>query len=202
MLSFLLKGLMLGFSIAAPVGPIGLLCIRRTLAEGRASGFVSGLGAATADAFYGFIAAFGLTAVSSFLLGYQLPIRVIGGLFLFYLALKIFLSKPVQKSAGIDVNISLLKSYTSTVFLTLTNPSTIISFIAVFAGLGVGISNQNYSGATLMVLGVFLGSAAWWLILSTIVGLLHHKISDSSMLWINRVSGLLMAALGVVAFLK
>jgi threonine/homoserine/homoserine lactone efflux protein len=93
-MSFLLKGLILGFSIAAPIGPIGVLCIRRTLAEGRASGFVSGVGAATADASYGSIAAFGLASIAAFLLSYQRPIRIAGGLFLFYLAAKTYFSSP------------------------------------------------------------------------------------------------------------
>jgi threonine/homoserine/homoserine lactone efflux protein len=201
-MGFLLKGLILGFSIAAPVGPIGLLCIRRTLAEGQLSGFVSGLGAATADAFYGFIAAFGLTAISSLFLNFELPIKIIGGLFLFYLAAKISFSKPAEKAAKGDTNTSLFKAYLSTVFLTITNPSTIISFIAVFAGLGIGVSAHDYSGATFTVLGVFCGSILWWLILSTFVGLFKHKFSHINMIWVNRISGVLMAGLGVISFLK
>lgn len=198
-MNFLLQGIVLGFSIAAPVGPIGLLCIRRTLAGGRMSGFVSGLGAATADSVYGFIAAFGLTAISSFLLNYRLPIRIIGALFLFYLAFKIFSSKPASAEAEAKNSASLFKSYISTVVLTLTNPTTILSFIAVFAGLGIGMKAHNYTSAAVTVLGVFIGSAAWWLILSTIVGLLHHKISDKSMIWINRVAGILIASLGIIS---
>lgn len=196
-MEFLFKGLILGFSIAAPVGPIGLLCIRRTLVEGKMSGFVSGLGAATADGFYGSVAAFGLTVISGFLLEYQMPIRIIGALFLFYIALKIFFSKPVHKEVGQKSGVSLLKSYTSTVALTIANPSTIISFIAIFAGLGVGIATQDYVGATFIVAGVFLGSALWWLLLSTAIGFFRHKISDQSIVWVNRVAGTLMVCLGV-----
>ena len=198
-MNYLIKGIILGFSIAAPVGPIGLLCIRRTLAEGRMSGFVSGLGAATADSFYGFIAAFGLTAISGFLLSYQTPIRIVGALFLFYIAAKIFFSKPASKEAEAKNDVSLLRSYTSTVVLTLTNPTTILSFIAVFAGLGIGMNAHSYTSAGSTVLGVFIGSAAWWLLLSTIVGLLHHKISDKSMIWINRIAGILIATLGIIS---
>ncbi len=201
-MEFLLKGFVLGFSIAAPIGPIGLLCIRRTLAEGRMSGFVSGLGAATADAFYGFVAAFGLTAISGFLLRYQSPIRIVGALLLFYIALKIFLSKPTSKEVGAKTNVSLAKSYGSTVVLTLTNPSTILSFVAVFAGLGIGTAASTYSQAGFMVAGVFLGSALWWLILSGTVGLLHHRISEKSMVWINRTAGVLMALLGILSLIK
>ena len=201
-MEFLLKGLILGFSIAAPVGPIGLLCIRRTLVEGKTSGFVSGLGAATADGFYGFVAAFGLTAISSLLLNYQLSIRVIGALFLFYVALRIFVSKPDHKEVQAKTNVSLLKSYTSTVALTLTNPTTIISFVAVFAGFGIGLHAHNYLGSTFVVIGVFCGSALWWLLLSTTVGLLHHRISDKSMILINRIAGILMVGLGIFSLFK
>ncbi|MBV8203316.1 MAG: LysE family transporter, partial [Acidobacteria bacterium] len=187
----------LGFSIAAPVGPIGLLCIRRTLAEGKASGFVSGLSAATADAFYGFVAAFGLTAISAFLLHYLLPLRLIGGLFLFYLAVKIFFSKATEKAANAKIDVPLWKSYSSTVFLTLTNPTTILSFMAVFAGLGIVGSDQNYLTAGSMVLGVFLGSALWWLILSSGVGWFKNKFDARRLIWVNRISGVLIATLGL-----
>lgn len=197
---FLIKGLILGFSIAAPVGPIGLLCIRRTLIEGKSVGFISGLGAATADAFYGFIAAFGLTAVSSFLLNYTLPIRVIGGLFLFYLALKIFLSKPNEGEVSTEKPRTLFSSYFSTLLLTLSNPVTILSFVAIFASFGLGLNSQNYESASLVVIGVFLGSALWWIILSLMVGLLKDKLKTKQV-WINRISAILIAMLGVLSFI-
>lgn len=142
-LAFLIKGVIIGFSIAAPVGPIGVLCIRRTLAEGRLSGFLSGLGAATADATYGIIAGFGLTSIANFLIGQQLWLRLIGGLFLCYLGIKTF------KTTTLDETISskkqgLLGNYFSAFLLTITNPMTIISFAAVFAGLGIGTLQTNY----------------------------------------------------------
>ena len=195
-MEFLLKGLVFGFSIAAPVGPIGLLCIRRTLAESRLSGFVSGLGAASADAFYGFVAAFGLTAVSGFLLLYETPIRLLGACFLFYLAITIFLSKPADHQAKGAIDVNIVQSYISTLFLTLTNPVTILSFIAVFAALGVGIGNDYFS-ATYMVIGVFIGSALWWLLLSSFVGLFATKFSTTGMTWVNRISAVLMSLLGI-----
>lgn len=201
-MDFFFKGLILGFSIAAPVGPIGILCIRRTLAEGRMHGFVSGLGAATADAVYGAIAAFGLTAVSGFLLTYGLPIRVIGALFIVYLAVSIFFSKPRENETGSSINASLLKSYGSTGMLTITNPSTIISFLAVFAGFGLGLSGTNYYDASTTVIGVFLGSALWWLLLSYSVGAVRHKFSVTTMIWANRVSGLLMGLLALYSLLS
>jgi threonine/homoserine/homoserine lactone efflux protein len=198
---FLLKGLILGFSIAAPVGPIGVLCIRRTLTEGRASGFVSGLGAATADAVYGFIAAFGLATISAFLLSYQRPIRLVGGLFLFYLAARIFFSRPTQDAANAEEALSLWKSYASTAFLTITNPATIVSFIAVFSGLGLLSGHNGYFGAGSMVLGVFLGSTIWWLILSTGTAFFGRNLDTPKLVWINRISGLIIASLGLWSLL-
>jgi threonine/homoserine/homoserine lactone efflux protein len=165
---FFLKGLLIGFAIAAPVGPIGVLCIRRTFAEGRAAGFATGLGAATADAFYGAVAGFGLTAVSAFLLGFQSELRLGGGVFLCALGLKTFLSRPAAAGARMQGR-GLAQAYATTVVLTLTNPATILSFIAVFAGAGLGQQRAGTAEALAIVTGVFLGSAAWWLALSGFV---------------------------------
>lgn len=197
-MDFLMRGLVLGFAIAAPVGPIGILCIHRTLEKGRINGFVSGLGAATTDASYGAIAAFGLTTISGFLLGYAIPIRIVGGLFIAYLAIKIFMAKPARDQQVPEANMLLFKAYASTVFLTLTNPSTIISFLAVFAGFGLA-NATGFASASLLVAGVFLGSAVWWLILSQSVGLLRHRFSVAHMAWVNRLSGALMMILAVVS---
>lgn len=200
-ISFLLRGLVIGFSIAAPVGPIGVLCIRRTLAEGRVAGLLSGLGAATADAIYGFIAGFGLTYVSDILVGYQSWIRLVGGLFLCYLGLRTFVSKPAQRAAEASGG-GLLGHYASTFLLTLTNPMTIISFAGVFAGLGIGSATGDYGSATLLVLGVFAGSAAWWLVLSGGVSLARSRFSPSSLGWVNKAAGVLILGFGVVAILS
>ncbi|MBS1966520.1 MAG: LysE family transporter, partial [Chloroflexi bacterium SZAS-1] len=163
--TLLLKGLLIGFSIAAPVGPIGALCIRRTLANGRAAGLVSGLGAATADAMYGCIAGFGLTFISSLLMSQQLWLKLIGGAFLCYLGIRTLLARPAAQAANAS-GVGLFGAYASTFFLTLTNPTTILSFLAVFAGLGLASAAGNYGAAALLVLGVFIGSALWWLLLS------------------------------------
>jgi len=172
----LLKGLVIGFSIAVPVGPIGVLCIRRTLAEGRASGLVSGLGAATADAIYGCIAGFGLAFISNFLVSQQVWLRLIGGVFLWYLGLKTLLVKPAEQASLAKGN-GLVSAYATTFFLTLTNPMTIISFAAIFAGLGLASTSGNYVSAGVLVLGVFIGSALWWLILSGGVGVFREKFN-------------------------
>lgn len=198
---FFLRGLMIGFSIAAPVGPIGVLCIRRTLTEGRISGLISGLGAATADALYGSIAAFGLTFISNILIGQQGWIRLIGGLFLCSLGLKIFLSPPAKQAAHVK-SYGLVGTYASTFFLTLTNPMTILSFAAIFAGLGVGSETLNYLSAGALVIGVFIGSALWWLILSSGVSLIGKKINDRTLRWVNRVSGIIITVFGILALLS
>jgi threonine/homoserine/homoserine lactone efflux protein len=197
----LLSGVLIGFSIAAPVGPIGVLCIRRTLAEGRLHGLVSGLGAATADAFYGCIAAFGLAFVSDFLIQQQVWLRVVGGAFLLFLGVRTILAKPKQKPQD-DKKLGLASSYGSTFLLTLTNPVTIISFAAVFASLGLGSTASDYGSAALLVLSVFTGSVAWWLILSGSVSLLGTKVTPRVLLWINRVSGAIIVGFGVVALVS
>jgi len=198
---FFLRGLIIGFSIAAPVGPIGLLCIRRTLAEGKTSGLISGLGAATADAIYGCIAGFGLTFISNILIRQQLWLRLIGGLFLCFLGLKIFLTRPAKLAASAKGN-GLLGAYASTFFLTLTNPMTILSFAGIFAGLGVGSSSGNYISAGMLVLGVFVGSALWWLILSSVVGMISTKVEPRRLRWVNRISGVIITAFGLFALLN
>jgi threonine/homoserine/homoserine lactone efflux protein len=195
--SFVLKGMIIGFSIAAPVGPIGVLCIRRTLAEGRAYGLVSGLGAATADGFYGTIAALGLTLVSSFLIDQANWLRLIGGAYLCYLGLKTIRSRPAERAAEAKGR-GLLGAYTSTLFLTLTNPLTIFAFAAIFAGVGAEAAAGNTLGALNVVLGVFLGSAAWWLILVTLTSLFRSRLTTGGLVWVNRVSGLIVLGFGVV----
>jgi threonine/homoserine/homoserine lactone efflux protein len=198
--SFFLKGLILGFSIAAPVGPIGILCIRRTVQYGRFSGFVSGLGAAVADAIYAVIAAFGLTFISNFLTAEQFWLRLLGGIFLFYLGWRTFCAKTKSKSTDVS-HTTLVNDFISTFFLTLTNPMTILSFLAIFAGLGLSSLHGSYFEASTLILGVFLGSAVWWLILSEGVTLFRKKVSDQVMLWINRIAGSLIAGFGIAALL-
>ena len=194
---FFLKGLAIGFSIAAPVGPIGLLCIRRSLADGAVTGLAVGLGAATADAAYGALAAFGLTAVSAFLVGRSFWLGLPGGLFLCWLGARTFVAPPPLEPAHAPRN-SLFAAYGSTVFLTMTNPATILSFIAVFAGLGLGASASYISGSAL-VSGVFVGSALWWMILSQSVGLLRARVTPIWMKRVNQLSGALLLSFGLWA---
>ncbi len=197
-LDFFLRGLVIGFSIAAPVGPIGVLCIRRTLAEGRRYGLASGLGAATADALYGAVAGFGLTVVRDVLTGQQGWLRLIGGAFLLYLGARTFLAKPAQESARAQGR-GLFGAYASTFALTLTNPMTILSFAAIFAGLGLADSGGDFPAAATLVLGVFGGSAAWWLTLSGAVSLVRARFDARALAWVNRLSGAIIVAFGLTA---
>jgi threonine/homoserine/homoserine lactone efflux protein len=196
--SFFVRGLLIGFTIAAIVGPIGLLCIQRTLHKGFLYGLVTGLGAATADAMYGSIAAFGLTIITAFLVSEQGWIHLIGGLFLVYLGVRTIFTRPAERAAKAEAN-NFLGAYASTLLLTLANPQTILSFAAIFAGLGVGGGRSSMLSATLVVAGVFLGSALWWVLLTRGVSLLRGKFTPQWFLWVNRISGSVIVLFGVFA---
>ncbi|KLU61154.1 LysE type translocator [Peptococcaceae bacterium CEB3] len=202
-MNFLLKGLLIGVSIAAPVGPIGLLCIQRTVMGGRVSGFVSGLGAATADAVYGSVAGFGIGLVSNFLIDQRMWIHLIGGALLLLLGVRGFLARPAEQAAQTKHTVQgLWWSYLSTFLLTITNPMTIVSFMAVFAALGVANSAHEYASAALTVAGVFFGSALWWLVLSGIAGWLRGKLDRVALLWIGRLSALVIMGFGIFAIVS
>lgn len=202
LVSYLARGLVIGFSVAAPVGPIGVLCIRRTLAQGRLTGFISGLGAATADATYSAIAAFGLAIIAGALVREQRAIRLVGGLFLCYLGLRFLLSRAASDQAQASGK-GLPGAYASTLLLTLANPTTILSFVAIFAGFGVAVTRgEGAASPFLLVTGVFLGSAAWWLVLSLGVGQLRERMAPGLLSWINRLAGAIIGAFGLAALLS
>lgn len=198
-INMLLESAVMGFAIAAPVGPIGVLCIRRTLANGIPHGVASGLGAATADAFYGSLIAFGLSAITALLLDLGILLNLVGGAFLLYLGVTtirstISMSDSDESSKNNEEASSkkgLFYSYLSTLALTITNPMTILVFLGIFAGFGDTVLNAG-ANSSLIVLGVFLGSAAWWLLLSFGMGLLRTKVTPARLVWINRFSGLLI----------
>ena len=196
-----IKGFIIGFSIAAPVGPIGILCIQRTLSGGNIQGLVTGLGAATADALYGFIAAFGLTFISNFLVDQSLWFRIIGGLFLCYLGIRAFFKKTREQTVSL-ADSTVLSAYGTTFFLTLTNPMTILFFAGVFAGLGIVSESIHYASAGLMVIGVFTGSGAWWLFLRNAPCIFRNKISESKLAIVNKISGIIIVAFGVAALIS
>lgn len=183
------------------MGPIGVLCIRRTLAHGRSIGLISGLGAASADAVYGFIAAFGLTFLTNTLINNITPLAITGGAFLVYLGFRTMRARPPVgdlNATPLDAP-SALGAYLSTFALTITNPATILAFVAIFAGLGLADRITGYDAALVTVLGVFTGSALWWLTLSTGVSVVRRFVRPSFMLWINRGSGGVLIAFGLLA---
>jgi threonine/homoserine/homoserine lactone efflux protein len=198
-LPVLVRGLLIGVSIAAPVGPIGVLCIRRTLNEGRLIGLATGLGAASADAIYGLIAGFGLSLIN-LLLGQSSIIRLVGGLFLCYLGIQTLLSRPSEQAAQAK-GAKLLGAYSSTLVLTLTNPMTILSFIGFFAGLGIS-TEKDVTSTLLLVLGVFLGSAAWWVGITSLIARIRDRLETQHLRWINIGSGLIIVAFGFLALVS
>ena len=196
----MVQGLIIGFSIAAPLGPVGILCIQRTLLRGRRNGLVSGLGAATADAVYGSTAGFGLTLISNAILAEQFWLRLLGGIFLCYLGARAVISEPKEKASR-PVEGSLVKDFTSTFLLAITNPMAILYFAAIFSTLaGAAISNYTYSG--LFVSGVFLGSLLWWIILSTSTGFFTSKFDAKKLRIANVVSGVTIIAFGAYFLLS
>jgi len=209
-MEYFLRGLIIGFSIAAPVGPIGVLCIRRTIAFGRLSGFISGLGAASADAVYGSIAALGLTFLSDRLIANSDWLRLVGGLFLIYLGGKTFLDQSTSTEQFLSNNpvnqvgiVHLGSDYISTFFLTMTNPMTILSFMAVFAGLGLGGIDTSTGTGLALVFGVFWGSATWWLILNALAGEFRDRfLKPLGLRWVNRISGIVIILFGCLAFMS
>lgn len=202
MLSFFVKGLAIGFSIAAPVGPIGVLCLQRTLAHGRVYGLCTGLGAATADAVYGALAALGLTIVADILVSGGDIFRLGGGVFLIALGLRAFRTRPAAvggAEASGGPTPSLGKAFASTFLLTLANPMTIASFAAVFAGLGLGVEDgRTGPEGGLLVAGVFAGSALWWLALSGAAGLFRDRFADR-LGFLNILSGIVLVGFGAAA---
>jgi threonine/homoserine/homoserine lactone efflux protein len=198
---FLLKGVIAGLVTAIPVGPIGILCARRTITHGRKAGFVSGMGAATADAFFGFVAAFGMAFISDLLTREQFWLRLGGGAFLCLLGIKTFFEKPERRGV-----LSLFRKrirhsglFVSTLLLTLSNPTTILSLAALFAALGLAGATSSVLMALTLVVGVFLGAVLWWLLFIGVFTMLNKRFSHREILWVNRIAGLLMATGGAVA---
>jgi threonine/homoserine/homoserine lactone efflux protein len=200
-IEYFMKGLAIGFSIAVPVGPIAILCISRTLKDGWGLGLTSGFGAATADMLYGGIAAFGIRAVSEFLLDQQMWIRLLGGLFLTFLGIRIIFSTLSEVEIPSSRR-GLLSAYLSTLVLTLSNPLTILYFGAVFAGFDLISESVSYSDSIMMVFGVFLGSSLWWFILSSGVSILRARFNDSLLKWVNRLSGGVIITFGIIIILS
>jgi len=204
-ITFLLQGLLIGLSVAAVVGPIAILCIQRTIHNGFLYGLVTGMGAATADAIYGSLAAFSVTVIATVLVQWQVWIHLSGGLFLIYLGVRTFFKKPADKAAQAYGG-TYARVYISTLLLTLTNPQTILSFAAIFAGLGIATSASPNKGASptsmnsiLIISGVFLGSALWWLLLSGGISTLRAHITPRWLQWVNQLAGCIILLFGLYA---
>lgn len=191
----------MGISIAAPVGPIGVLCMQRTLTQGRVVGIVSGLGAACADLIYGLIAGLGLTMVSQFILSQQSWIQLIGGVFLFYLGLKILSAKATPIN-GTPQKSNLSSAFFTTFLQTLTNPLTILSFAAIFAGLGIVNTHTSYISSITLIVGIFCGSAAWWIFLTITVSMMSRRMNQQHMVMINVISGIIICLFGMFSLIR
>jgi len=197
--TFLARGLIIGLGVAMAVGPMSLLTMRRTIAHGRLYGLVSGLGIASADASYGAIAAFGLTALTAVLLGARPALSLIGGVVVVWLAIGTIRARPASSAAVAVDRPGLATAFLSIYGMTMTNPMTILSFAGIFAG--IGLAGHGALDAALVTGGVFLGSSLWWVILTSIVGWLRERITPAVLIWINRASGTVLLVFGSVAIL-
>lgn len=202
--TFLIKGLIIGLIIGAPLGPVGMFCVRRIIDKGRVAGLFSGLGAAAADALIGSIAAFGLTYIANFLIGHEIWVRFLAGGIVITMGLIIFLSKPSNRTITAKENIP-ASAFISTFLFAFTNPMTILTFLALFTGMGIDVSDEGYFNTTIVVLGVFLGSAIWWIVLS--FGISHFKkilsieFETNTVILLNRIIGTIIILLGFLMML-
>lgn len=194
------KSLILGIALAAPIGPVGLICMRRSLLYGWLAGFFSGLGIATADAFFGILAVVGMGAISRFMIHFETPLRFIGIAFVFFIAFSIMFSRKTHEEKQVTEGKGLFGCFVSTFLLMITNPSMIAAFVLIFVALGLD-KHSGHIYTSLTVLGVFIGSAVWWLFLSLFLEKIKGKITGKTMLWFNRISGFLILVLGVLSLL-
>lgn len=196
-----LKAVIIGFFVAVPIGPVNLLCIRRTLLGGRIIGFISGLGAAVADTFFAFAAAFGLSFITNFYVQEEKWLQIGGGIFICILGVLSILSHKSGKPEKNGYGRGGFQAFFSTFFLTLTNPITILAFAAAFAGFGLINPDDGHISAALVVIGVFLGSTIWWLTISWLSGLLRKKLNSHVMHRITQISGVVITVFGVLLLL-
>jgi threonine/homoserine/homoserine lactone efflux protein len=195
-LGVLLRGFAIGLAVAIPVGPMALLCMRRTLERGFPIGFATGLGAAVADLFFSAIAAFGFAAVQTLLLEYRIALSLVGGFFLVALAARTALRQTVAVPEVNTNTAGALSAFVSGFVLTATNPLTVLGFVAIFAGFGVGSSLTDSARALSLVLGVLAGSAVWWLALTTVIARIRHLFSSRTLHRLNLAAAALLAAFG------
>ena len=200
----IINGFIFGLVLAAPVGPVGVLCVQRTLSEGRMHGLLSGLGAAVGDAIYGAIAAFGVSAVQLWISDHQVSLRTIGGILLLLLAAKTLILRPNrknQKNVGKLHTENLLQDFVSTFLLAITNPITILTFAGLFVTLGSTDVGDSVNNAALLVFGVFIGSALWWFALAFTANLARPYIDGGYQKWVSRISAAILISFGVYALI-
>lgn len=203
---YLFKGMLVGLMVSIPLGPMGVLIIQKTLHKGALSGFIAGMGAASADLFYAAVAAFGLGVVINIVQAHELLLQIIGGIFLIVIGLKIYFDNPIrqirQRRQGRVSKTGLLGDYLSLFFLTVSNPITVVVFMAVFAGMSVFGESSSLLGEVLVVAGVLLGGGVWWYTLSTLVNIFRKKFRLRVLITINRVSGMIITILGALVILS
>jgi threonine/homoserine/homoserine lactone efflux protein len=197
-LELLLRGVLAGLAIAAPVGPVNVLCMSRTITKGRLHGIISGLGAAAADTFYGSIAGFSITFVIDWMLREEFWIRIVGGLLLIAIGIVYWVKKPKSlKDVGGE---SAHSDFVTTLLLALTNPTTVLSFLAVLAVLGLGESRPK-TLTLFLVAGIFTGSMLWWIALALITGHFRERFDDRAVVWMNRIASFAISGFGVATML-
>nr|WP_320119038.1 LysE family transporter [uncultured Marinifilum sp.] len=200
---YIFKGIVVGLMVSIPLGPIGVLIIQKTIQKGKLAGFISGMGAAVADMFYATVAAFGLGIVLNFIKTQEFYLQLIGSVFLVYVGMRIFLTNPVKQIRGAKKTgkKGMLGDFLSIFFLTASNPIAVFVFVAVFAGASIFGSNPTLRIELFLILGVLLGGALWWYTLSTIINAFRKKFRLKQLFWINKISGIIIAVLGLLAFL-
>lgn len=202
-MNLFITGCLIGFSVAIPIGPIGILCIQRTLLYTQLAGILTGLGVASADAIYGYIAAFGLSFIYNFINSQQFNIKMMGSLLMLFIGLKTVSMKNFGSNLiRLPSKVGYLRDYTSALILTLTNPMTLFLFTAIFSWFGIDIERESFNHCMLLVLGIFTGSFSWFLTLSTIVNLFRNKFSFLYLLWLNKISGISIIIFSLITFLS
>jgi threonine/homoserine/homoserine lactone efflux protein len=194
--SVFIQGMIIGLTLAVPVGPIALMCIQRAVTDGRLHGIASGIGVATADSFYAGVTFFGLTAISGLIIAHQFSLRLAAGIVLILVGIRIFLSMPAPLSVKTEHE-TYLKDYLSMVAIAIANPLTLIFFVAILPGFGVVFHENSVVSASEFVGGVFFGSTLWWIILCGSIGSFRSRISGEHLGLINQVSGVLIVIFGV-----
>ena len=199
-IDFLIKGIIVGFLASIPLGPVGVLCIQRTINKGRTSGVISGMGAATVDSFYALVAAFGLTYIINFIVEQQFYIELIGGGVLIFLGAKIFNTNPIRQIRRHRRKKNrLIEDYFSVFLLTLSNPLALFLFVAAFAGMGMVDSDNSSFKSSFIILGVFIGAMIWWFALTFFINLFRKKFRLKQLWWINKIAGLIIVIFGAAA---